>query len=447
MVPGTSSLPSAVGPDGPAGPVTGWLQGEATAAAGETYAGSAAPSLADSLAEQPGEDGRDRRPGMLDPAWLVLWILGLIAIVIFAHWAMIPLSLIWITFAVLYSLRMPDTGWALWAAAAVTLTTAAAVCLAISRGARPADELVEIPMLAVMFGLLLWHGHRRLAAEAERADKSEQFAALMAAERNLLQDASHQLKTPITIALGHAEVLARSLTDWQDRRDIQVVLTELNRLRGLSERLLLLAASQNPGFLSCAPMALELFAVETLRRWQPTADRKWELARLDQATVLADRERLDLAVDAMLENAVQHTRPGDVIRLSVLTEEQSGFARLVIEDSGSGIAPADITRIFDRFATGSASTGHRGTGLGLALVGAIARGHGGDIQVQSVQGEGSRFDLLLPVLAADGSVPGNGVVPGLGGVPELQPAPPQSAAAGVHAVPAQDAAGQAGPLG
>jgi signal transduction histidine kinase len=429
VVPGTSSPPSA-GADGPDLAVTGGREDN-------PGAGSAGECTYDSPVMRGNADQATRRPGLLDPGWLVIWILGLVAIVLFSHWAVIPLSLIWITFAVLYSIRLPETGPALCVATAVTVTTSAAIGLAISRGAQPADELVEIPMLAAMFGLLIWHGHRRLAAEAERADRNEQSAQLMAAERSLLQDASHQLKTPITVALGHAELLARSLTGGQDRRDVQVIVAELNRLRRLSERMLLLAASQNPDFLHGEPMALESFAAETLRRWQPTADRQWELGRLDEVTVWADRERLELAVDALLENAGQHTEPRDVIKLSVLHDQPSGTVRLTIEDSGSGIAPGDVAHIFDRFVTGSTRTGHRGTGLGLALATAIARVHGGDIQVRSVQGEGSRFDLLLPVTAADSdlaSAQGQRGVPGLGAAPDLGVAPPLGVVPGLRIV-------------
>ncbi len=75
-------------------------------------------------------------------------------------------------------------------------------------------------------------------------------------------------------------------------------------------------------------------------------------------------------------------------------------AGLVVEDTGAGIGPAALEHIFERFATGSHSAGHRGTGLGLALVRAVAEGHGGDVAAYSALGQGSRFELTLPLSAA-----------------------------------------------
>jgi two-component system, OmpR family, sensor kinase len=253
-----------------------------------------------------------------------------------------------------------------------------------------------------MFWVMMWHGHRRLAASAEHVRMSEANQQLLATQRQFLQDASHQLRTPITIALGHAELLARSLAGSQGNRDIDVIVGELNRLRKLSERLLLIAASANPDFLVTEPLALDEFTAEVLLRWRPAADRRWQFGRIDEVTVTADRERLGLAVDALLENAVQHTRPADVIRLSVIRDDRASVARLTVADCGSGIAPAELAYIFDRFATGTAPDGHRGTGLGLSLVRAVARGHGGDVQVDSTVGSGSTFAICLPSLPADG---------------------------------------------
>lgn len=338
--------------------------------------------------------------GWLDLAWVVLWVLGLVGILVFERWEAIPFHLIWIAFALLYSFRIRRTMPTVWVLAAMIVTTFAAIGFDVYRGAQPADELAEVPLMAAMFWVMMWHSHRRMAAIDEQVRVSEQNERLLATQRRFLQDASHQLRTPITIALGHSELLARSLADNQDQRDINVIVGELNRLRVLSERLLLIAASENPDFLRPELVALEDFIMELVRRWRPTADRRWQIGQLDQATVHADRERLRLAADALLENAVQHTGQGDIIRLSVVAAADAQFARLIISDTGSGIAPTELASIFERFATGSAVDGHRGTGLGLALVRAVARGHGGEVRVRSSGGVGSTFELLLPVFAS-----------------------------------------------
>jgi signal transduction histidine kinase len=281
--------------------------------------------------------------------WIALWLLGLACIVIYSRWQAVPFHLVWIT------------------------------------------------LLLMMFGLVMRHAHRRQAADTERARVSEENARLLASQRRFLQDASHQLKTPITIALGHAELLARGLTDAGQSRDAHIVVGELTRLKSLAERLLLIATSENSDFLRPEPVALDGFVMEVLRRWRPTAQRCWQLGRLDPVTVNADRERLGLAVDALLENAVQHTGSGDVIRLAV--RRVRDCARVIVEDSGSGIPQAELAHIFDRFRTGSGKP--RGTGLGLALARAIAHGHGGEVLAHSTAGVGSKFEVVLPADSAD----------------------------------------------
>ncbi len=272
------------------------------------------------------------------------------------------------------------------------------------------DSIVFCPIwLGVIgvFGLVMvWHVYRGSTAEATRAATAgsegsegragEETGQLLASQRRFLQDAAHQLRTPITIALGHAELLASELAGHREQQDIYVVLGELTRLKSLSDRLLLIAASQDPEFLTLAPVALDGFLAEALWRWRPTARRVWTTGQLDAVTVHADRERLELAVDALLENAVQHTGPGDTIRLSVLRDDQAGSARLMIEDSGEGIPAADIDSVFERFRSGPGRGGPRGTGLGLTLVRAVALGHGGETRVRSAPGAGSTFEVVLP---------------------------------------------------
>ena len=111
--------------------------------------------------------------------------------------------------------------------------------------------------------------------------------------------------------------------------------------------------------------------------------------------VPADRERLGLALDALLENAVRHTLSTDVIQLSVIRDYPGMPARIVVADTGSGIPADQVPLIFDRFSTGDDGQ-HRGTGLGLPLVRAVARAHGGNVTVSSTAGQGSAFELTLP---------------------------------------------------
>jgi signal transduction histidine kinase len=290
------------------------------------------------------------------------------------------------------------------------VTTFAAIGLDVWRHTEPIDELNEVPLMGAMFWAMVWHARRSLAADTERARVAQENARLLAAQRRFLQDASHQLKTPITIALGHAELMARELAG-QERRDIEVVIGELTRLRGLSRRLLLIAAAEDPDFLRPEPVVLDIFVREVFRRWQPTAARDWELGPLCPATVQADRERLALAVDALLENAVQHTVAGNYIRLSLECDASVPSAAIVIADGGAGIEQAGLADIFGRFRTGPAAEadgapGDGGTGLGLALVESVARGHRGEVRVQSEVGVGSRFELVLPAVAVPGAGPG-----------------------------------------
>jgi signal transduction histidine kinase len=355
-------------------------------------------SLAGLRAWRPDLDRLRSWNGWIDAAWVVLWILGLCGIMVFQTWEAVPFHLIWITFALLYSFRVRTTAHTLCVLGAMCVTTFGAIEIDVLRGTAEAEALTEVPLMAAMFWVMTWQSRRRQTASVELIRVNQENERLLATQRRFLQDASHQLKTPITIALGHSELLARHLADHQDKRDISVIVGELARLRTLSERLLLIAATANPDFLRPEPLELDHFAADLLLRWRPAADRRWQLGPLDPVTALADAERLGLAVDALLENAVQHTGPADLIRLSVVAHNDgSRRASLIVQDTGTGMAANDLANIFERFATGSQPVaGRRGTGLGLSLVRAVAEGHGGEVRATSEPGLGSTFELMLP---------------------------------------------------
>ena len=139
-------------------------------------------------------------------------------------------------------------------------------------------------------------------------------------------DASHELGTPITVALGHAELIEQAATDQGVAADARVVTGELARLRRLTNRLLLLASAGTPGFLQVAPVATDSLVLDALERWGHVP-RHWRLGEVAEATVLGDADRLVVALDALLENAVAHTEPGDRIEVSVRLDDGQGRHR------------------------------------------------------------------------------------------------------------------------
>jgi signal transduction histidine kinase len=230
--------------------------------------------------------------------------------------------------------------------------------------------------------------------ETERI--SMENLGLLERERRFVQDASHELRTPITVALGHAELLARQTQEPRDSEDAAVVIDELNRLRRLADRLLLLAGAEDPRVLHLLPTEVEAIALEALHRWKATP-RRWLLGTVEEAIVTVDAERLTVAFDALIENAVQHTQETDTIEVGV--RRAGGSAIVSFRDTGEGIPKADLDRIFERFARSEPARSRHagGSGLGLSIVQAIVEGHGGTVDVESTVGEGTTFHVALPL--------------------------------------------------
>jgi signal transduction histidine kinase len=328
---------------------------------------------------------------------MVFSLANLDFIIMFPGWETIPFHFIWISLTLVYGFRTWKPGRTLWVLGGVMLLTAVGIGVDVRRGDEPPAELAEVPLMAAVFLAMAWHARRRLAAESSYQLIAAQIARILTDQRRFLQDAAHQLRTPITIALGHAELLAGALaSNQQEGEDIAVVIGELTRLRRISERLLIIAAAADPAFLHPEAVALDEMVTELVRRWRPAADRRWRASRLDSVTAHADRDRLALALDALIENAVRHTSSDDAIQLAVIGDASDGLARLVVADTGTGIAADQLPFIFDRFRTGD-NGWSRGTGLGLPLVAAVATAHGGTVNVRSKPGAGSEFELLLPI--------------------------------------------------
>jgi signal transduction histidine kinase len=343
------------------------------------------------------------RASWWDIGWAVFVGLNLAAMRLLPEWQTVPFTVIWISLTVIYGFRLWPLQPTMVTTGAVTLATGGIILIEVIDGQQDVDYLILVPLVALMFLVMFWHGRRRLAALEERLAAlaelqrvSEQNLKLLEQQRLFLLDASHELGMPITVALGHAELIEQASDDGKVAEDAKVVVAELGRLRKLSGRLLLLASAGSPGFLDLSPVPIDTVVIDALDRWG-YAPRRWRLGEVAEATVPGDKDRLAAAMDALLENAIAHTEPDDQIELSVRVED--GFAVFTVADSGCGIPEPDLDRIFDRFSRARPFRSRQsgGFGLGLPLAAAITEAHHGTIRVHSTVGAGATFELLVPM--------------------------------------------------
>ncbi len=341
-----------------------------------------------------------------DLAWVAFVALNLTAMQVMDTWQTVPFLVIWVSLTVIYGWRMWPLQPTIVTVAVVTIASAAIIGIQVIDGLQDSDYLVLVPLVAAMFLVMVWNGQRRLAALEERLAALEEVqrvsrenVRLLEQQRLFLLDASHELGTPITVALGHAELIEQAVDGGLIADDARVVVGELARLRTLAARLLLLASADDPGFLDVRPVNLDTLVLEALERWGYTP-RRWRLGEVAEDAILGDRDRLGVAMDALVENAVAHTETDDLIELSVRLED--GQAVLAVADSGCGIADEDLARIFARFSRAKPyrSRDVGGFGLGLPTAAAIAGAHHGSVGVRSAVGQGSTFELRIPATDA-----------------------------------------------
>lgn len=221
------------------------------------------------------------------------------------------------------------------------------------------------------------------------------------AEQRFVDDAGHELRTPITVIRGHLELM----DDDPASREVtmRVVTQELDRMSRIVTDLLALAKADRPDFIRPVDgVDVSMLTVALEAKISALAERRWRVARIAEGDARVDSERITQAVLQLAQNAVQHTREGDAITLTseFVQDPQLGRALAIsIADTGPGVPVADRERIFQRFAHGTPPDGrrHSGAGLGLAIVSAIAEGHGGRVTVGGTPGEGAVFTLLVPV--------------------------------------------------
>ena len=219
-------------------------------------------------------------------------------------------------------------------------------------------------------------------------------------QRRFTADAAHELRTQLSIISARAEAArGRPREPEYDRRVLDDVYEESQRLRGLVESLLTLARIDAGQPLTLGPVDLEDLVAATAERIAPRAhERGLELRTLieETAPVAGDHTWLTQLLLNLLDNAVRHTPPGGRVTLS-LEPAPDGVA-VRVADTGEGIATEHLPHVFERFyrADRARTRASGGTGLGLAICGWVAEAHHGRLMVESDLGHGTVFTLWLP---------------------------------------------------
>jgi two-component system OmpR family sensor kinase len=222
----------------------------------------------------------------------------------------------------------------------------------------------------------------------------ERLETAFRTQREFIDDAGHELRTPVTVIRGNLDLLDDD--DPQRRRaTMALVNDELDRIQRMVDDLLLLAKAEQPDFVNLAPVDVDTLTLECLERARALGERDWQLDTLATGVIEADQQRLTQAMLQLAHNAVRHTDPG--ARISMGSVIADGYASLWVADSGPGVGAQDAERIFARFTRGSTSRAAQdGAGLGLAIVDTIARAHAGRIDLERSDTGGARFTLTIP---------------------------------------------------
>jgi signal transduction histidine kinase len=340
-----------------------------------------------------------RRTRQIRLVCLAIAATNVVALVTIAGWETIPIHLLVSAAAVFWAVRPPRTlpsRDALGFGGALTLATIGNELL---EGIEPVNDVFESWLV---FGLVVglgWLAVRRAQAAAALRNLAAERELLLRRQERLMFDLSHELRTPATIARGHLELLRRV-----GGQEAEIALDELLRIDRIVERLLLLARAERGYLVEVAEIETEPFLEDILLRWSGTAERSWRLGTVPAGSLRADPDGLRIALDALLENAVKYTDPGDSIELRARAE----YGSLVIEvaDSGLGVPVDAAESIFERSARMRNGEERGGLGIGLAIVDAIARAHEGNCSLEPSE-RGSTFALRLPgfVAAASAEMP------------------------------------------
>ncbi|MGE3805659.1 MAG: sensor histidine kinase [Gemmataceae bacterium] len=237
----------------------------------------------------------------------------------------------------------------------------------------------------------------------------DRLAGYLDINRRFTADAAHELRSPLAAMQSALEVALNAERSSEEYKELIVeLLEECERLRRLANQLLLLAESDVHRLLPVAePVPLDQVVRRAVDMFQGVAESAGvELAANIAAPMIihGDRGRLRQVVDNLIDNAIKFTPAGGNVQVDLVRDRAADQAVLTIRDTGVGIDPKDLKRIFERFWQADRARTARGAGLGLSICQAIVASHGGTIDASSEVGCGTTLEVRLPAAAA-GQVP------------------------------------------
>ncbi len=228
----------------------------------------------------------------------------------------------------------------------------------------------------------------------------DRLQTVMNAQRRLLSDVSHQLRTPLTAARGHLEVLGRGPMDdpTEVRETLDIVIDQIDHTRSVVERLLMLGRVMEPDFLDVRPTELRTLLREVHGAVEVLARRDFRAPVSPDVVIEVDVEKLRGALMNLVDNAIRATHDGDTVALVAELDDEHGeqMVRISVDDSGPGIEPSQRAAVLERFARPGARD-RDGSGLGLAIVKAVAEAHGGWIEITTSPYGGARVTMVVPL--------------------------------------------------